>query len=88
MTGWQLAGVVFVVKLAIELAGAMADNDYLTARPIRSAAITAAVVAAAIPIGRLIIADGNNYAAAATVLAVFLARWAGGRDLEKRKRKG
>ena len=88
MSDTELAGVVFAAKLATELAASWSDNDYLTARPVRSALTMAAVAAAAIPIGRLIIAEGNNYAAGAMILAVFLARWAGCRDLEKRKRKG
>jgi len=88
MTGWELFGVVLAVKLIAELVAVLSDNDYLTGHEWRSATLTAMVAAAGIPIGREVIGEGNNTVAAACIVAAFVARWYGCRDLTKRKSAG
>jgi hypothetical protein len=76
--------VVLCVRLATELAGRYGENSYLTAKPWRAAVSTTLSASAGIMVARAVIADGNNYAAAATLAAVFIATVVGCRDLERR----
>jgi len=76
---------VLTVKLTLELVGRYSENSYLTNQPLRSAAGNMLVAAAAIPIGRRVIAAEDNIAAIAVVLASGAATWLGAKDWQRRK---
>lgn len=77
---------VLGIKTLIEVFGRWSDNCYHTGDGMKSALTAAVICAAAIPIGRLVIAKGSNSAAVATVVAVFIGTLVGQRNLEQRQR--
>lgn len=76
---------VLVIKLATELTSRWGENCYLTGRAYRAAATITLVAAVSVPLGRVVIAERNNYAAAAMLVAVFVSTAWGCRDLERRR---
>jgi hypothetical protein len=78
---------VLAVKLLLELAGRWSENSYLTGRPTRAAFGTMLTAAAAIPIGRRVIAGDDNAAALAVVIAAGVATWVGCWDLARRRKR-
>lgn len=76
---------VLAVKLFTEILGRWSDNCYYTGDGLKSAVSATVIVAVSIPIGREVIAAGNDLAALATVLAVFVGTLIGQRNFEQRK---
>jgi hypothetical protein len=82
MTDWEYAGL-FAVKLALELAGCWSDNWYLIGRAVRAAILSGVVAAGSIYIGRKVIADRDDTAAAVVIAAFIIARYFGCLSLAK-----
>jgi len=76
---------ILAVKLLIEVVGRWSDNCYHTGDGLNSAMSAAAICAISIPVAREVIAAGNNKAALATVLAVFLGTMIGHWNFERRR---
>lgn len=77
---------IFTVKLVMEMLGRWGENCYLTGRPYTAACLITLVVGASIPVGRMVIADRDNWAAGAMLAAVFLTTMAGCKDLQRRRK--
>jgi len=85
MPEFALFVAILAVKLLTETLGRWSENYYHTGQAVKSAALVALTCAVAIPVSRVVLTERNNYAATATVLAVFVVTFAGCRDLERRK---
>lgn len=75
----------FALKLAVEMLSAFAQNSYLDLRALESATAMAVLAVMGIYISRRIIRDGDNIAATAGVVAVFVATLWGVHDLKQRQ---
>jgi len=76
--------IVLSAKLVTEMAGRLGENYYLTGKAFRAAILITLVAGVSVPIGRVVITDRNNTAAAAVLVAVFVTTFLGARDLERR----
>lgn len=85
MSDTLVFAVVLVAKLVTEMAGRYGDNYYLTGQAFRSAALTTLVAGLAVPVGRMVMTDRNDIAAAAVLVAVFVTTFIGSRDLVSRQ---
>lgn len=75
----------FAIKVAVEMLAAFAQNSYLDLHAFEAATAMALLTASGIYISRRVIRDGDNVAATAGVVAVFIATLWGVYDLEKRR---
>jgi hypothetical protein len=75
----------FAIKIAVEMLGAFAQNSYLDLHALEAATAMALLAASGIYISRRVIRDGDNIAATAGIIAVFIATLWGVYDLEKRR---
>jgi hypothetical protein len=77
----------FTLKLAVEMLAAFAHNSYLDLRALEAATAMALLAVAGIYISRRIIRDGDNVAATAGIVAVFVATLWGVHDLKERQQR-
>lgn len=75
----------FALKLAVEMLSAFAQNSYLDLRALEAATAMAVLAVMGIYISRRVIRDGDNIAATAGVVAVFVATLWGVHDLKQRQ---
>jgi len=75
----------FALKLAVEMLSAFAQNSYLDLKALEAATAMAVLAVMGIYISRRVIRDGDNIAATAGVVAVFVATLWGVHDLKQRQ---
>ena len=75
------------IKLVTEYLARISEGWYLTGSQMKAAIGTSLVVAASIPIGRMIIGKNDNYVAAAVVIAAGVTTYFGSLDYARRVKR-